>query len=190
MKEGVDIHDELKIQIFDTDLIKECEVLCVKNHFVTDSSTESMFEEGSYKRRNFEALLRWRDEPLFPSYGLVDESWYKRNTGLLTSRCSLHYPDDQYKAIPIERVPYFSKHVRRYLWNRVKHSDLCCCVSRFFCSSSENLHKCKNGCCEKCLEDQDENENYSEEDNSVEDSPSSDNQSSCGGSSDDDSMDK
>ena len=32
----------------------------------------------------------------------------------------------------------------------MKNSGLCCCVSKFFCSTSTDLEKCKEGCCGKC----------------------------------------
>ena len=41
-----------------------------------------------------------------------------------------------------------------FLWRRVKNCDLCCCISKYFCSSSKNIDKCKKGCCKKCQEEQ------------------------------------
>ena len=43
-----------------------------------------------------------------------------------------------------------------HLWNLIKNSTLCCCVSKFYCSKSTNLDKCIEGCCGKCLIDEKE----------------------------------
>ena len=153
LKEGTNLEEELATVSFDAKVIENIKILCVKNHFITDTSTESMYELSHYKRRNFDKLLRWKDEPLLNGYGIAaDDSWYRRNTALLSSRCSLQFPVDHYQAIPLEDVVNFSRHVRKFLWNRVKNSDLCCCVSKFFCNSSINIDKCKIGCCKKCPE--------------------------------------
>ena len=45
----------------------------MKNHFLTDTSTESMYELGHYKRRNFDKLLRWKDELLLNGYGIATD---------------------------------------------------------------------------------------------------------------------
>ena len=166
LKEGSNIEQDLESMSFEQNVIRKIIVLCVKSHFVTDSSTQCMlFEVSDYRRRSFESLLRWKDVPLLPCSGVPsDESWYIRNTALLTSRCSLQYPVDCYQALPAEPVTNFASHVHEFLWKRVKHSDQCCCVSKFFCTSSKNVDKCKNGCCGKCLED--DPESYSVEGNS------------------------
>ena len=48
--------------------------------------------------------------------------------------------------------------VLKYFWGLVKHSDLCCCVSKFYCSSSTNLEKCVEMCCGKCKEETSEHD--------------------------------
>ena len=60
--------------------------------------------------------------------------------------------DDRYHGLPEPSPPGFSSHVLQFLWRLVKHSDLCCCVSKFFCSTSTDLEKCQQGCCGKCEE--------------------------------------
>ena len=72
----------------------------------------------------------------------------------MTTRCSLTYPSDTYPSVPSSYEGsytngYLNK-VLRYFWGLVKHSDLCCCVSKFYCSSSTSLEKCDEKCCGKC----------------------------------------
>ena len=79
----------------------------------------------------------------------------------MTRRCSIQYPIDQYQSLPCVPSPQLVKHIRRFLWNRVKNYPGCCCQSRFFCSSSRTLEKCQTGCCGKCHEtDDDSDMNY------------------------------
>ena len=110
---------------------------------------------GYHKRERFEELLRWEDRPsVMELYPVSDSRWYRRNTALLSSRCSLVCPgEDRYKGLPETSPPDFSSHVLHFLWRLVKHSDLCCCVSKFYCSTSTDLEKCKQGCCGKCEEE-------------------------------------
>ena len=78
---------------------------------------------------------------------------------ILGNRCSLNYPNDVYKyetkpsylmtGYSLENSGY-KDHVWEYLWKQVKHSDCCCCESKFYCSSSKNREKCTTGCCGKC----------------------------------------
>ena len=150
LKEGVDIQLEFDNVKFDSNLIQKVDVLCVKNYFVMDTSTESQYELG-YRRKSFEKLLRWKDYPVLTGcYEGPDSEWYDRSTALLTTRCSLQFPDDQYQGLPQLDVGNFAQHVIQFLWKQVRNSDLCCCLSKFYCSSSVTLEKCKSGCCGKC----------------------------------------
>ena len=110
--------------------------------------------ESEYSaKKSFEELLRWKDPrpPVQDFYPVVDSSWYERSTALLSSRCSLLCPgEDGYQGLPETSPPNFSSHVLQFLWILVKNSGLCCCVSKFFCSTSTDLEKCKEGCCGKC----------------------------------------
>ena len=60
--------------------------------------------------------------------------------------------EDRYQRLPETSPPDFSSHVLHFLWRLVKHLDLCCCVSMFYCSTSTDLENCKQGCCGKCEE--------------------------------------
>ena len=62
--------------------------------------------------------------------------------------------EDRYQGLPETSPPDFSSHVLHFLWRLVKHSDLCCYVSKFYCSTSTDLEKCKQGCCGKCEEEE------------------------------------
>ena len=72
-----------------------------------------------------------------------------RNLALLTNRCSLTYPNDKYHYNDCFQ-PFYRKLVISFLWNIIKTSTLCCCVSEFYCSSSTTIEKCQEGCCGKC----------------------------------------
>ena len=155
LKEGVDINDELKSVSIDHQIIENIVVVEVRSHFVTDHSVWACYEPGYHVRKRFEELLRWEDRPsVMELYPVSDSRWYRRNTALLSSRCSLVCPgEDRYKGLPETSPPDFSSHVLHFLWRLVKHSDLCCCVSKFYCSTSTDLEKCKQGCCGKCEEE-------------------------------------
>ena len=152
LKEGVDINDELKNVSIDHQIIKTIVVVTVTSHFLTDHSVWACYEPGYYARERFEELLRWEDvSSVMMLYPVRDSWWYRRSTALLSSRCSLMCPgDDRYHGLPEPSPPGFSSHVLQFLWILVKHSGLCCCVSKFFCSTSTDLEKCKQGCCGKC----------------------------------------
>ena len=154
LREGAHLEDILHQFPFNKDVITSAHVLIVQNHFVTDSSTRWEYEGDNYKRRDFEKLLRWKDIPLFTGTGIgPDSSWYDRSTTVMTSRCSLQYPFDRYRGVPKTTVSNFASHVCKFLWRRIKNSHLCCCKSKFYCSSSINLDKCKNDCCGKCKDE-------------------------------------
>ena len=135
-------------------MLDTARLLTVQNHFVTDSSTRWEYEGDDYKRRRFEELLRWKDMPPFTGSGIApDSSWYNRSTAAMTSRCSLLFPIDRYQGLPETTWSNFAKHVCLFLWRRVKNSHLCCCKSKYFCSSSTNLNKCVDDCCGKCKDE-------------------------------------
>ena len=154
LKEGVDINDELKNVSIDQQFLERVLVVTVRSHFLIDRSVWACYEPGYHARKRFEELLRWEDRPpVLESYPEPDSWWYRRSTALLSSRCSLMCPgEDRYQGLPETSPTDFSSHVLKYLWRLVKHSDLCCCVSKFFCSTSTNLEKCRQGCCGKCEE--------------------------------------
>ena len=56
------------------------------------------------------------------------------------------------KRLASEKWECFLPHVQKFLWNKVKHSDQCCCVSKFYCTTLTSLEKCE-GCCGKCSDD-------------------------------------
>ena len=155
LSEGTDINIELNDVLFDKNIIELSQVICIRSHFVTDTSTRWIpFDSDDYKRKSFEELLRWEDQPLFTGCGVgPDSTWYKRNTSLLTSRCSLQLPSDRYQGLPETPLSNFETDVCQFLWRRVKNSDLCCCKSKFYCSSSPNINKCEVDCCGKCKEE-------------------------------------
>ena len=155
--EGVDIWFELEKSNIDSSIVEKIKILDVRNHFMTDKSTSCPFQTGYHKRKLFEEkLLRWNETPLMPGCQYENDSfWYSRSKSLLTARCALQFPVDRYKVfLPIGSRLNFSRHVMNFLWRRVKHCDLCCCISKYFCSSSKNIDKCKKECCKKCQEEQ------------------------------------
>ena len=82
----------------------------------------------------------------------------KRNITIIENYCALTYPEDIFKSMredshllyQIRHNYAFRAEVLLYFWKVVKKSALCCCVSKFFCTSSTNLDKCLDGCCGKC----------------------------------------
>jgi hypothetical protein len=154
LKEGVNINDELKNVSIDQQIIEKLVVVEVRSHFLTDDSSAWGYygNESEYSaKKSFEELLRWKDPPVQDFDPVADSWWYQRSTALLASRCSLLCPgEDRYQGLPESSPPDFSSHVLQFLWSLVKHSGLCCCVSKFFCSTSTDLEKCKQGCCGKC----------------------------------------
>ena len=153
LKEGADLELEKNLSSvkFDSNIIRNARLLDLRNHFVMDTSTRNQHYEFGSKRMIFEELLRWEDPPILDGCGIgPDTKWYKRSTALLTSRCTLQFPDDQYHGIPLKPVSNFASHVRQFLWKQVKSESLCCCESKFYCTSSNTLQKCQTGCCGKC----------------------------------------
>ena len=142
---------------FNKELIENLKVFVVKPHHIPDS--RSLFDSEEYRRKSFEELFRW-SEPSVQFCKLIPKTkLYERNTALLTTRCSLTYPNDKYpsgdhsylvKHLEIEKWESFLPYVRKFLWNKVKHSDLCCCISKFYCITSTTLERCAEGCCGKC----------------------------------------
>ena len=100
-----------------------------------------------------------------------ENSFYDRNKALITSRCSLNYKTDKYQSVTehshllVPKMYYcgFLNTVLWYLWRLIKQSDLCCCVSKFYCSSSTTLEKCEENCCGKCKKDRFEENSSSPE---------------------------
>jgi len=155
LKEGVDIHDELSNVSINQQIIEKLVVVEVRSHFLTDHSCVWRYyeNEAAYTaKKSFEELLRWKEEdPVQDFYPVKDSRWYRRSTALLSSRCSLLCPgEDRYQGLAETSPPNFSSQVLQFLWVLVKNSGLCCCVSKFFCSTSTDLEKCKEGCCGKC----------------------------------------
>ena len=132
-------------------VVEKCKLITVRNHFI------AKYEDFA-KNESFEELFLYED---WESY------IYKRNSAILEERCAITYPENMCKSIKekthLNRESILSKpmsnpvcftgyetEVLKYLWNLVKVSNFCCCVSKFFCTSSTNLEKCKKGCCGKC----------------------------------------
>ena len=129
-------------------IVNKCKVLTVQNHF------EEPYKRG---RSAFEEIFLYRE---------WENNLYERNTAILENRCALMYPNHVYNSnfVYNHLDPYsvmsnhhnnlrfwsYESEVLQYLWNLVKNSDICCCVSKFFCTSSTNLDKCRVGCCRKC----------------------------------------
>ena len=59
---------------------------------------------------------------------------------------------DNSHLVPPHSLAGYDMAVLEFLWKRVKEETLCCCVSRFYCTSSKTLDKCREGCCGKCAE--------------------------------------
>ena len=153
--EGVDIWSEVDEFNSGPEYIKRIEILDVRNHFMLDKSTASEFEADYYKRRSFEKnLLCWNETFLPYDDTRIDGYWFRRSKSLLSSRCSLQLPCDRYQGFP--RVPRrnFPSRVIQFLWKEVKNSPYCCCVSKFFCSTSTTIDKCLKKCCGKCLKEE------------------------------------
>ena len=157
LNEGVDIFSELENSDFDSSIVEKIRILDLRNHFMTDKSTTCQFQAGYCKRNLFEEkLLRWNETPLMPNWDDENDGfWYKRSKSLLTARCALQFPSDRYKVVlPTGSRKNFSSHVLQFLWRRVKYSDLCCCVSKYYCSTSKSVDKCQEACCGKCNEEE------------------------------------
>ena len=80
--------------------------------------------------------------------------------------CSFRYKsvsEHSHLCLPPSLFDYeYQSHL--HLWNLIKNSTLCCCVSKFYCSTSTNLEKCNEGCCGKCLIEEKESSSSSESD--------------------------
>ena len=149
LSEGADIESDMGDTLFDPSVLLNARVILIRNHFVTDKSTLSRFDDNIYRRKRFEELLlRWKDTWVVDE----DSSWYYRNSALLTTRCSLQYPIDRYQSLPRPPSPDLSKLIRTFLWNQIRNERGCCCESKYFCFSSRNLKKCVYGCCGICQE--------------------------------------
>ena len=150
---GKEIEHELSKMLNKTDLIEKYKVIYTKNYYTETYGHYSPFRKN-YK---FDKLIS------FDSFRRDDSLW-QRNKALLEDRCSLTYPNNTYKSTlvhshliengifivyPKGQVTY-KKEVLNYLWKIVKDSYNCCCVSKFFCSTSTNLGGCIEGCCGKC----------------------------------------
>ena len=94
--------------------------------------------------------------------------------------CRYHYVSEHSHLIPRDhRRDIYVKAVQVFLWKTIKIETLCCCVSKFYCTTSTNLEKCSEGCCRKCSNiNQEEEPSTSSESNS--DSWQSDLDSECG----------
>jgi hypothetical protein len=171
LKSCTDIQAEFGSIAFDQDIIGNCEILMVRNHCMQE------FGHTGEKER-FEELLLWQDHFTFPCDPRPKTKFHARNRALLTSRCALAYPSDRYQSViehshlqrPGDLLSYQSQ-VLRHLWKIVKCSSLCCCESKFYCSTSTDLEKCREGCCDKCKQED-------QEESSASDTPSADFESS------------
>ena len=184
LKPGTDIHDKFAKKIQELDLIENYEVLVAQTYFSESYPDYDMYEgmwvPDRKRNRKYEKLI------FFNGFSRDDSLW-ERNRALLENRCSLSYPDDSYKSYlehshladrklfadyprTYKSIQY-KKEVLKYLWNLVKNSKLCCCVSQYFCTSSTTLEKCQQGCCGKCTSESTENES-TENDTSCFDSES------------------
>ena len=122
------------------------------------------FEKHRYYgtwRNKFEELLYWQDyrDPLMSVKGFPrEEDFHYRNLALMTTRCSLTYPFDTASVPSSYKCSWYGylNRMLKYFWEVVKQSDLCCCVSKFYCSSSTTLDKCVEKCCGKCKEENSE----------------------------------
>ena len=132
-----------------------------------------LFCQEEYKRERFEKLFLWREPSRKFCEPLPCSKLYNRNKALLTTRCSLTYPSDRYPSddnahligkLPGTEYDFLDTHAQAFLWRQVKYSDLCCCTSKFYCSTSTSLEKCKNGCCGKCINDHDSTSSSCESD--------------------------
>ena len=159
-KPETEIEHELSKMFKKADLIEKYKVIYSKNYYIETYGLYAAFRKMTHK---FEKLI------LFDMFTRDDSLW-ERNKAILENRCSLTYPNNTYKSTlghshliergifivyPKGKIEY-KEEVLDYLWNIVKTSYLCCCVSEFFCSTSTNLGKCIEGCCGKCSKTEDE----------------------------------
>ena len=150
IRPGINIRKELlKIRRV-KNVVQSWEILTVRK-FIKETYFSGSFEKlflDHVNKTAYENTYSWQNE------------MYKRNKAILTNRCSLSYPSDVYKydTKPIQLLSVFTTekytdHIRKFVWNRVRFSDRCCCENALFCSSSTEIEKCKVGCCKKCEED-------------------------------------
>ena len=165
LKPGTNIKKEMLKLFFKKrnieNVVDKCKVVCVTNNFQSPYHVYSC---------SFQTLFLFDNEYRDPNYSILTErkdNLLDRNRALLENRCAILYPLNVYPSHSVHnhfnpytvmsnhhnylQFPDYESKVLQHLWNLVKNSDLCCCVSKFYCSSSTNLDKCQDGCCGKCL---------------------------------------
>ena len=88
---GIDINAQLSKICLDRTLLRRLKVLVVRPHFIPDNNGWDGYD---YRRQRFHKLLCW-EEPTIHMCFKPKPRMYARNRALLTSRCSLTYPDDR-----------------------------------------------------------------------------------------------
>ena len=88
---GVNLQTQISKQCLDRNLIRRLKVLVVRPHFIPDNDGLGAYD---YKRQKFHDMLCWQ-EPTIHMCFEPKPRMYDRNMALLTSRCSLSYPDDR-----------------------------------------------------------------------------------------------
>ena len=197
---GTDIDKEISELLSNNEIIKQYEILYIGKHFRETYTNVDVLAADDYN--DYYENIDCKYEYLFlgrPGCGLsrLLDRMRKRNIVLIEERCALTYPDCDYKS-NIKNEDLFVADWLAYrsalteelfasLWKLVKQSELCCCVSEFYCTTSTNTEKCEEGCCGKCESSVDEDaENTSESDTLSEtDTPSSSSSSSEAEESDD-----
>ena len=165
----VDLKVEFSRLSFDKFFIDNLRVIVVRHHFTPDNDG---CDSEDYRRERFKELFSWREPdrfPFDPTFSRPETKMYDRNRALLNTRCSLNYPHDRYQSdsdnshlfTPFS-FNYYQQHVLTYLWNIIKNSSLCCCVSKFYCTTSTTKEKCQEGCCRKCESNSSEEQSDSE----------------------------
>ena len=163
LKPGINIKKEISKVFWKKRNIKnvldKCKVISVRNGF------QSPYDVP----RSFQSLFLFYNSYYDPNYSFLDkkkDNLYNRNCSLLENRCAVMYPLNVYQTHneynhfnPYTvmsnhhyylQFPEYESAVLQHMWNVIKNSVLCCCVSKFYCTSSTNLEKCVDGCCGKC----------------------------------------
>ena len=163
LKPGINIKKEISKVFWKKrnieNVLDKCKVISVRNGF------QSPYDVP----RSFQSLFLFYNSYYDPNYSFLDkkkDNLYNRNCSLLENRCAVMYPLNVYQTHneynhfnPYTvmsnhhyylQFPEYESAVLQHMWNVIKNSVLCCCVSKFYCTSSTNLDKCVDGCCGKC----------------------------------------
>ena len=146
-------------------------------------TSRNFFQISCFSYSFDKLFLQYYNQSAYDHTFLWGNALSRRNREIIDNRCCITYPNDTYKyeTKPSHLITEYSLYqsgyrdnVWTFLWKQIKNSDSCCCKSKFFCSSSQNLEKCVNGCCKKCEEIFDTESDTSITDNDTSSSSESD----------------